>query len=731
MKEAVVVPGLTYVQLLRYAARLRMKTFSYSEVESRVNDLLEIMDLQHCKNRKIGESPSKRGVQGGELRRLTIACELVSLPLLLVLEEPALDLEVSITLGIFKCLQTLAKRGHIVVCSIPKPPLEILPLIDNLVVLASGFSVFSANPSHIEPYYCSTENGYVKKPDVHVIDFIYDIANGTERAISQRTADPPALLQTKFESCNYFSTPSLSVDGSFVRGLPDQNYFLLYLSSWKTFFSFETIRNFIFDIIRVYLVVERAVYVKITDYFLLVRSFLAACIVSSIIGYLQFDQGNYGYYTMTLAHFPYYGTANTTAVLFFVSAYTFAQQVLNVQLVCQAMQMFRYEQFSGASSAFGYLLAQFIADVPVIFVCISIFASIVYFMTTLNYDYHNYLYFVYVLNMNALVALVTTYLFAALLKKEIPVRDLYLLVTFMLIILSGFPFQLPFIRDYFSEMSQINPVRWTFEALMNWKFATNYEDGDTYLTQFSMATFHPYKVFPILANFLYVSLSVTYLLLWPVPYFLHRKKVAAVETRSMSQDSDFGENEDVVNPLPPPRMSESKLQRPVIFDRETSITSKSQLSINVSVTGAHENQNQRGPTVEFKRLSYMVRDRFSPLGVKSILNNVSGKFDWGKLSMVLGASSSGRSSLLHILAGDIGFQSEVTGDILYDGVPANPKTPLWERCAFVEAHDEQCRDITVRDVVTYAMKLRCPKRALYSVVADNVTKTLELLHLSE
>lgn len=206
----------------------------------------------------------------------------------------------------------------------------------------------------------------------------------------------------------------------------------------------------------------------------------------------------------------------------------------------------------------------------------------------------------------------------------------------------------------------------------------------------------------------------------------------------MSKDSDFGgevEGQDkfVITPLPPPRVD--SLQRPLIFGKQTSITAGSRLSINVSqssITGAGDKgDDSHGPTVTFNRLTYRVKDRNAPLGVKNILLNVSGQFDWGKLSCILGASGCGRSSLLHILAGDLGFQSEVTGEILFNGKEVDPALPLWERCAFVEASDEQIRDISVKDVIVYAMKLRCPTRASLSVVEQNVKDTMEILHLEE
>jgi hypothetical protein len=367
------------------------------------------------------------------------------------------------------------------------------------------------------------------------------------------------------------------------------------------------------------------------------------------------------------------------------------------------------------------------------------------------------------------------------------------------------------------DISQINPMRWCFEAIMNWKFS-KYEDGEFYLIPFNFSAFHHLEIFTIQLTFLLQGGFSIFALLLPWPYLIKRRARptlapqasinGAGEERAFSIDSDFGvESGDVVrttmttitNPMTgtginsgmsnnnfrtnsmrdnskrlsetPQRVSESgaggpgrtsdtdrgSLHKPALFNRETSITARSQLSINISHTSIHNSltafntgsitdlhapngtspnnaqesllKQAHGPTVEFRRLNYSIKDAFAPLGVKRILQDVSGQFDWGKLSMILGASQSGRSSLLHILAGDSGLSSEVTGnmvpfrlchvrgfisaflgEILFDNAPPNPNIPLWERCALVEAHDEQYRDITVRDAIDYAMMLRCPMR---------------------
>lgn len=124
-----------------------------------------------------------------------------------------------------------------------------------------------------------------------------------------------------------------------------------------------------------------------------------------------------------------------------------------------------------------------------------------------------------------------------------------------------------------------------------------------------------------------------------------------------------------------------------------------------------------------------MRDRKSPVGYKTILNRVSGQFDWGKLSMILGAAESGKSSLLHFLAGDTGASSEIIGSLFFNKNKVDPKVPLWQRCSLVEAKDEHFRDLTVKDVITFSMRLRCTAIIAENLIEENVTKTVALLHL--
>jgi ABC-type glutathione transport system ATPase component len=258
------------------------------------------------------------------------------------------------------------------------------------------------------------------------------------------------------------------------------------------------------------------------------------------------------------------------------------------------------------------------------------------------------------------------------------------------------------------------------------------------LTQFGVENFKHDQIFEILGNFIWITSLVNLIFLLKDPLFLRRKPATQPGQRSqsmMSRDSMGSTVDTPAVPVEPEVLRrrstrQSELVKPLLFMRESSVTGRnSKLSINLSQVG--EENTDRGPTLLFKEVTYVMNDSKTRNKKKIILNRVSGKFDWGKLSMVIGGAGSGKTSLLHILAGDIALGSEVHGQITFNGRPADPNQPLWQRCGFVALQNELIRDLTVKQVLMFAMKLRCLNRFGLAVLEENVQKTIEILHLEE
>ena len=140
----------------------------------------------------------------------------------------------------------------------------------------------------------------------------------------------------------------------------------------------------------------------------------------------------------------------------------------------------------------------------------------------------------------------------------------------------------------------------------------------------------------------------------------------------------------------------------------------------------------KGPVVEFRNLTYFAQGSVIGGGSNKILDNISGKFRPGELHAILGPASSGRSSLLWALAGEISpLNSTITGSLLVDGVEWNYKKKGWERCGLVETNNSFHRDLSVRMILTYATQLRRDRRTTPDIVEQIVQNVMILTHISE
>ena len=87
-QQDILPPTLTVLEALLFAARLRLPE-SVSEVDkiALVYDVMEKLGIGSLRDTRIGDA-GRRGISGGEMRRVSIGLELVALPDILILDEP-------------------------------------------------------------------------------------------------------------------------------------------------------------------------------------------------------------------------------------------------------------------------------------------------------------------------------------------------------------------------------------------------------------------------------------------------------------------------------------------------------------------------------------------------------------------------------------------------------------------------------------------------------------------
>jgi ABC-type multidrug transport system ATPase subunit len=87
-QEVSFFPQMTVRETLNFRVELKLGSrISKQSREQLVDDLIAQMRLEKAADTKVGDA-KVRGISGGERRRLAIACELISSPSVIFLDEP-------------------------------------------------------------------------------------------------------------------------------------------------------------------------------------------------------------------------------------------------------------------------------------------------------------------------------------------------------------------------------------------------------------------------------------------------------------------------------------------------------------------------------------------------------------------------------------------------------------------------------------------------------------------
>jgi ABC-type multidrug transport system ATPase subunit/pSer/pThr/pTyr-binding forkhead associated (FHA) protein len=121
-QDDIVHPELTVFEAVRYSAKFRLPPdYSDEEIDRRVEETLRDLGLEGVKNLQIGK-PEKKVLSGGQRKRVNIALELVTDPVILFLDEPTSGLAADDTTALINLLADLTKRtGKTIIMTIHQP----------------------------------------------------------------------------------------------------------------------------------------------------------------------------------------------------------------------------------------------------------------------------------------------------------------------------------------------------------------------------------------------------------------------------------------------------------------------------------------------------------------------------------------------------------------------------------------------------------------------------------
>ncbi|KAF9120195.1 hypothetical protein BGW39_011589 [Mortierella sp. 14UC] len=185
-QEDKLLPSITVRETLDFTAKLRLPTATTKqERQGVVESLISILGLKDCADVRVGDADAnesgeggRRGISGGERRRVSAAIQLLTRPSLLLCDEITSGLDSFTSFELVKTLNTYAKTSNkTVILSIHQPRSEIYHMLSEsdgqLVLLSNGRVVYSGPMNQALAWFESM--GVEPCPvDMNPLDYIMD-----------------------------------------------------------------------------------------------------------------------------------------------------------------------------------------------------------------------------------------------------------------------------------------------------------------------------------------------------------------------------------------------------------------------------------------------------------------------------------------------------------------------------------------------------------------------------
>jgi ABC-type multidrug transport system ATPase subunit len=190
------MPALTVRETLRYAAIIKLPAnVSRKRKIARAEEVLKMLGLRDCADGVVGGELLK-GISGGEKRRLSLACEMINDPAVLIVDEPTSGLDANTARNVMEALRDIARSGRTVIASLHQPRSDIYNMADNYMILAKrGNVIFQGPRDALIPNFALA--GHICPPLYNPSDFSMDLVSVDvrgERRQQETTARINALI---------------------------------------------------------------------------------------------------------------------------------------------------------------------------------------------------------------------------------------------------------------------------------------------------------------------------------------------------------------------------------------------------------------------------------------------------------------------------------------------------------------------------------------------------------
>ena len=479
-QDNVHLASLTVRQTLGFAAALRMENSNKKKREERVLTVAKMLGIDKILDSRVGGT-LVRGISGGQLKRLSVAVEIIHLPSLIFLDEPTTGLDSSIAHEVMSAVRNLANFNRTVICTIHQPPPATFALFDKLLLLARGRTCYFGPVAACTGYF---ENFGYK------YDGLAAGANPAEFAV----AVAGAFLEPKkspHELCKLYSDSKERNDfSSSFEATASSDHNLSVSTGASTTYPSSLLeqcltlgRRQVLKTMQDKRPLNAGIGEKWTNPQILracrrdlnvltptlsVRHIVVALFYGSIYSNLGEDQ-----------------KLERMSLCFFTLMFVVMGHQQNIPIVFEERLLFYRERGAKIYGNFSYWLTGGVSVVPLTIVMVAIFASAMYKMTGFRSEWDAFLFFFFIASITSLNGLFYCQLLSVLSPSQQAAIALYPATLFFFISFTGYIIQIPALPEWLRGFPDVSFLRWGFQSLVINEFQGNsmvFPDGNMGMT---------------------------------------------------------------------------------------------------------------------------------------------------------------------------------------------------------------------------------------------------------
>ncbi|XP_043799072.1 ABC transporter G family member 3-like [Apis laboriosa] len=606
------VGTLTVKEHLLFQAMVRMdRKIPMEQRFDRVHQVINELALTKCKNTVIGQPGRIKGLSGGEMKRLSFASEVLTDPPLMFCDEPTSGLDSFMAHQVVSVLKTLAARGKTIVATLHQPSSELFALFDKILLMAEGRVAFMGTTSQACTFFETL--GAACPSNYNPADYFVQmlaIVPGQETSCRHAINTVCDAFQ-KSEHGIKIALEAEAINNEFDDSMRDSKYSKnrsLYKASWCEQFRAVLWRSWLS-------VIKEPILIKVR--------LLQTVMVSLLVGIVYFNQ-----------RLDQDGVMNINGALFiFLTNMTFQNVFAVINVFCAELPIFLREHRNGMYRTDVYFLCKTLAEAPIFIAVPLLFTVIAYPMIGL---YPGIDHFFITAGIVALVANVSTsfgYLISCISNNLSMALSIGPPVIIPFLLFGGFFLNTASVPFYFEWFSYLSWFRYGNEALLinQWSEVESIEctrsnatcpkSGRMVLQTFNFKQEHFWMDIVCLFSLIIAFRFLAFLALLLKTRGNYKQRYVLKEGKWFRKKRNYLTEDD---------------------------------------TG--------GVTLTWKNLSVYAMDRGRKNVRKRLIDNVRGAAEPGNLTAIIGASGSGKSSLIAALAFRTGSENLIHGDIRANGM---------------------------------------------------------------